>query len=177
MLRDRKVLLGAATGCVVGFFGTYLLVNASLSHRRGVAVLNVHEQATYYLLDFVGGIACAGLGYVLASIGEAPMLTNGVNNGVNNGASEVSVVDGSKLLLSEVDASLEISSVDGVRSLDPSPEVIAPPSLTATPSVANVVTLPSNELGVPPRLTTSPDSLNSPDIGVWLGLNPSPPPL
>ena len=70
MLKRTKRAIFALTGYAVGMFSTYLLVNATLGERRGEDVFALHDHPYQYLVDIVGGLACAGIGYGLSTIGN-----------------------------------------------------------------------------------------------------------
>ena len=67
MKKNVRRLLSASAGLVVGGFTTYMVVNAAAEDKRNEDVLTLHRNNLFYLIDAFGGVACAGLSYVLSS--------------------------------------------------------------------------------------------------------------
>jgi hypothetical protein len=54
-------------GGIFGGLGSYLWVNGVLEHRTSNDILNLHRNASFYVIDALGVVACSAVGYCLGA--------------------------------------------------------------------------------------------------------------
>ena len=162
--RTKSAVFGL-TGYVAGMFSTYLLVNATLGERRGADVFTLHEHPYQYLLDILGGLACAGIGFGLSTIGH----------GEPHGLADFSPRSDPAAFVDEQGAHTESPGNSPMYTPISGHRQQAHPSMPSILKVSSSssLALASSSVGGEdvPRLTMSPDN-SSGELG--LGLNPSP---
>jgi hypothetical protein len=55
---------------VCGGLGSFIWVNAVFEQRTSLGVWSSHDNSNFYLVDFMGAVACASIAYCLASVCE-----------------------------------------------------------------------------------------------------------
>ncbi len=62
--------VAATAGLALGGLGSLMAINAFQEDKRGVAIFSHHDNSDFYGLDILSAVACAGIGWLMASICE-----------------------------------------------------------------------------------------------------------
>ncbi len=68
MTLSTKVV-AATAGLMLGGLGSFVMINAIKEGKRGVdSLFSWHDNSKYYTVDILSAVACAGIGWLMASI-------------------------------------------------------------------------------------------------------------